>query len=87
MFKSPALASLLCSLLLLSASPGLAEPTSEPRSTPPTTATTDDPGSDVTLQSLDAELRRTMDGLAEQPEPPYFLSYEVMERRGIETPG
>src|SRR5580704_1929077 len=31
------------------------------------------------MSALKAELTRTMDHLKKQPNPPYFLSYEVME--------
>ncbi len=87
MFKSPALASLLFLLLLpliQPPAPAHAAPSDPKPPVAPGVVTEVAPPFDVTLGRLELELQRTMEGLADQPEPPYFLSYEVLERREIE---
>jgi len=39
---------------------------------------------DPLLAAMEAELARTMAGLASQEEPPYYLAYEVVESRVVE---
>ena len=40
---------------------------------------------DTVLTAMKAELDRSMEVLGEQPVPPYFLSYEITERKGMTT--
>ncbi len=42
---------------------------------------------DPLLTAMEAELARTMEGLANQDEPPYFLAYEVIESHVVEMHG
>ena len=44
-------------------------------------------GEDPLLAAMEAELARTMEGLADQDEPPYFLAYEVIESHVVEMHG
>ena len=42
---------------------------------------------DPLLHTLQAELERSMERLAEQPDPPYFLAYEVVDAQSVEMHG
>ncbi len=42
---------------------------------------------DVLLDAMETELRRAMEGLAQEPEPPYFMAYEVIDTRSVEMHG
>jgi TldD protein len=42
---------------------------------------------DPLLDAMQAELDRSLAGLAEQPDPPYFLAYEVVDSCGVEMHG
>ncbi len=42
---------------------------------------------DTLLAAMETELKRSVEGLASQDEPPYFMAYEVVENHSIEMHG